>query len=252
MPADAFYDDFAEALRSGDTKTILPHLDTAASAARFAVYRNNVVRGAIDALRAAYPAVERLVGADFFASLARAYWDIFPPRQPSLSLYGSGFADFVCTYAPASDLPWLADVARHDRAWLEAHHECEAPVFGAASAAALDPERLAGLATGLHPSVRLLVSGWPAYEIWRRNRFDPEPAPLTAVPGAWFTIVWRRRGEVRHRALELADHAFLLAIRDGRTIGEAAEIALASHAGFDPATAFGAALSDEILKGTAP
>ena len=252
MRTDTFFDDFAAALRDGDAQSVLPYLRSAASAPRFAVYRNTVVRGAIDALRAAYPAVERLIGADFFAPMAKAYWEAHPPREPSLSLYGAGFADFIHSYAPASSLPWLADVTRHDRAWLEAHHAKEHASLGAAAAAAHDPESLAALAPGLHPSVRLLMSGWPAHEIWRRNRFESEPASLMAVPGAWFAIIWRRRGEVRHRALDAACYAFLLALRDGHMIGEAANKVLAGHESFDPGAAFAAALSDEILKGTAP
>jgi hypothetical protein len=252
MRTDSFFDDFAAALRGGDAQIVLPHLASAASASRIAVYRNTVVRGAIDALRAAYPAVERLVGADFFSPMAKAYWATHPPREPSLSLYGAGFADFIRSYGPASSLPWLADVARHDRAWLEAHHAKEHAILGAAAAAAHDPESLANLAPGLHPSVRLLMSGWPACEIWRRNRFESEPASLMAVPGASFAIIWRRRGEVRHCALDAAGYAFLLALGDGHMIGEAANTVLAAHENFDPGAAFAAALSDGVLKGITP
>jgi hypothetical protein len=38
----------------------------------FAIYRNNVVVGLTQTLKDAYPAVHRIVGADFFQAMARA------------------------------------------------------------------------------------------------------------------------------------------------------------------------------------
>ena len=42
---------------------------------RFNVYRNNRAAGLVDALRATFLAVERLVGEEFFQAAARAYID---------------------------------------------------------------------------------------------------------------------------------------------------------------------------------
>ena len=44
-----------------------------ADAKRFAVYRNNVAVGLTRALASRFPVVERLVGEEFFAGMARAY-----------------------------------------------------------------------------------------------------------------------------------------------------------------------------------
>ncbi|MEL6963263.1 MAG: DNA-binding domain-containing protein, partial [Pseudomonadota bacterium] len=54
---------------------------------RFNVYRNNVVAGMTEALRATFPAVEKLVGEDFFAASARIYIDQNPPQSPLLFRY---------------------------------------------------------------------------------------------------------------------------------------------------------------------
>jgi Putative DNA-binding domain len=40
---------------------------------RFAVYRNNVVAGLVDALARRFPVVCRLVGDEFFRAMARVY-----------------------------------------------------------------------------------------------------------------------------------------------------------------------------------
>ncbi len=90
------------------------------SAKRFAVYRNNVVVGLAAVLKAAFPAVCRIVGDEFFAAMARIYVSREPPGSPIMLDYGAGFADFVGGFEPAAGLPYLRDVARLERAWVEA------------------------------------------------------------------------------------------------------------------------------------
>ena len=248
--SDRFHSDFAAAITTGDTAMVEPWLTTPSALRRMAVYQNNVVHGVIEVLRAAYPAVERLVGADFFAPMARAYWQACAPTQPVMSLYGDGFADFIAGYAPALELVYLGDVARLDRAWLEAHHAADAPVLDAGQIAQLAPEALPELAPGLHPSVRLWSSAWPAYQIWRSNRDEAEPARIKLRPEESFALVWRHRGVVRHRELNAADHAFLMALGRGESLQDAASAAAMIDAAHNAAALFGEALANSILKGT--
>src|SRR5215475_8850242 len=49
---------------------------------RFAVYRNNVVVGLIEALRTSFPATCRIVGEEFFWAMAREYVVLEPPSSP--------------------------------------------------------------------------------------------------------------------------------------------------------------------------
>ncbi len=66
---------FAAALL--DAKRPIPQGITAPNAAvptrRFAVHRNNVVAGLVKALQTRFPAVEKIVGEEFFAAMARAF-----------------------------------------------------------------------------------------------------------------------------------------------------------------------------------
>jgi len=249
---DRFHSDFATAITSGDASRVEPWLTTPSALRRMAVYRNNVVHGVIEVLRAAYPAIERLVGADFFAPMAKAYWQDFPPTQPSMSLYGESFADFIAGYGPAADLVYLADVARLDRAWLEAHHAPDTSALDPDQLARLAPDALPQLAPGLHPSVSLCASNWPVYEIWRSNRDDADPARVSLTRRASFALVWRHRGSVHHRALTSADHAFFAALALGQNLQDAAEAAIAIDPDHDAAEMFGEALAQSILGGSRP
>jgi hypothetical protein len=240
---------FAEALRSGDASKLASYLDDPAHLPRFAVYRNNVVNAAIEALRAAFPSVNRLVGVNFFSPMARAYWDTHPIDTRSLTLYGDAFPDFVATYNPAAELPYLIDVARHDRAWLESHFAADLPAFAPSRAAMMKPEDLPKLSPGLHVCVHVLESTWPAYEIWRSNRYDETPTRMKIEQQADQSLFWRHRGEVHHRALSAAAFVFYTAMKNGASLEHAGGAALDRDNTFDTAEEFGFALANGLIAG---
>src|SRR5260221_9988916 len=88
---------------------------------RYNVYRNNVTVSLIDALAAIYPAVQRITGVDFFRAMARFHVRATPPASPLLFEYGRDFPAFIEQYEYARSMPWLADTARIDLAWLDAY-----------------------------------------------------------------------------------------------------------------------------------
>ena len=90
------------------------------------IYRNNVTVSLVDALAAVFPAVQRIAGVEFFRAMARLYVRETPPRSPLLFEYGHDFPRFVERYEYARQMPWLADVARIERAWLDAYHAADA------------------------------------------------------------------------------------------------------------------------------
>jgi Putative DNA-binding domain len=83
---------------------------------RYNVYRNNVTVSLIDALAAVYPAVQRITGVEFFRAMARSHIRATPPNSPLLFEYGREFPVFIERYEYARSMPWLADIARIERA----------------------------------------------------------------------------------------------------------------------------------------
>jgi len=92
---------------------------------RFAVYRNNVIVGLVDALADTYPVVQAMVGDDFFRAMAREFVRSQPPTSPVLAGYGAGFAAFIEGFAPAAGLPCLADLARLEWLRVEVYHAAD-------------------------------------------------------------------------------------------------------------------------------
>ena len=225
-----FQDRFAKALRNEDAAA-----GTLAAQPGFAVYRNTVTKGWVDALTANYPSVRRLVGEPFFRAAAIAYAHTYPTSDPRLWCYGEGFADFLAAYAPAASLRYLPDVARLDRYWTEAHGAASGPALDATSLAGLAPEQLALCMLAPHPSARWAwFAGQPVYTIWRRNR-EADGSEYGGTPD------WRSEGALLLRAgdsvtwgfLDAAGCAFLDACADGQPLGMAAAAALAADAHAD-------------------
>lgn len=226
--------EFAAALRdpAREVPAFLAGPGGEASARRFAVYRNNVFVGLTDALRAGFPCVSRLVGEEFFTAMARVYAAAEPPRSPVLLHYGAGFPNFIASFAPAAGLPYLADVARIERAATEAYHAREAVPLPATAFANVSPEQAPSLGLTLHPSLRLLRSRYPACTIWKMNAGIDTPRPID-LSAPQDTLVLRPEAELEICQLSAASHDFVNALGSGALLAQAAELALARDPGFD-------------------
>jgi hypothetical protein len=199
---------------------------------RYNVYRNNVTVSLIDALAAIYPAVQRITGVEFFRAMARAQIRATPPASPLLFEYGRDFPAFIEGYEYAQDTPWLADIARIERAWLDAYHEADAPPLSADVLAAVPSDRLGDLVFTAHPTTRIVRSAHPAVAIFAMNRVEGPVAPLESG-AAEDALVTRPEMEVTVRLLPLGGAAFLTSLIAGETLGAAAAGGFAEAPSFD-------------------
>jgi hypothetical protein len=199
---------------------------------RFAVYRNNVVAGLVKALKSRFPVVEKIVGEEFFAAMARLFVAEQPPRTPLLATYGDDFAAFIAAFAPARELAYLEDVARLEAARTRAYHAANATPVDAGRFAALDAGTVGDIGIELHPSTEIVRSANPIVTIWAMNSGEQELAPIENWRGEDALVV-RPSLDVEVRLLLPGGAAFLLALAAGRTVGEAAEAALVDDPQFD-------------------
>jgi hypothetical protein len=209
---------------------------------RFAVYRNNVTVRLVAALAEIFPATRRIVGAEAFDAAARAFVRAAPPRSPLLFRYGAGFPDFLGGFAPFESLPYLPDVARLERAWLDAWHAADAVALDGAALSTVPAEHLAGLRFVAHPAAGLLPSRYAQVAIFEANRSDADAGRIDAAR-AQTALVTRPALDVMVTALGVGDAAFIGALMKGGTLAEAAEAGAISQAGFELPGALGLALS---------
>lgn len=203
-------------------------------AVRFAVYRNNVVASLVDALAETFPVVRQLVGEEFFRAMARLHVRATPPRTRILAHYGADFPAFIADFAPAADLPYLADVARLEFLRVRACHAADTPVADGAALAALlgDPEQLARLRLHLHPSLALLRSPFAIVSLWAAHQGALDIADVD--PGrAENALVLRNGLEVEVIGLSAGAAVFVGLLLEGAPLGQAAGEAAAIAPGLD-------------------
>ncbi|OWQ88582.1 hypothetical protein CDN99_17195 [Roseateles aquatilis] len=211
----------------------------------FAVYRNTVLTGCVDALLALYPAVRRLVGDDWLKAVALDYVRTQAPTDGELHHYGASFPEALHVFLPDGEWPWLPEVARLDRLWSESHVAADAPVLTAGDVAGLDIEQLAHARLRVHPATRWRwCADWPAFSLWLGAREawpDPNP-PHWNGQGALLT---RPIGAVVVTDLADADCALLEACADGHAIATALTQTQLRY----PASDLGAALGRLLTQG---
>jgi hypothetical protein len=202
---------------------------------RFRIYRNNLYHGLGETLGEAYPVVRRLVGNEFFMATARAFIAAHPPQEATLALYGGAFPAFLADFPPARTVPYLADIARLERARLEALHAGDSLSLSP-EAMALSQTEFAAAALLPHPAMRMVASSYPIASLWRLNQAsEAQPRQLEAV--AETVMITRPALTVQMHLLTSAQAAFIRALTGGKTVAESYVCALHAETGFDVTTA---------------
>jgi len=206
------------------------------------VYRNTVLSGCVDALRANYPVVAQILGDDMFDAVAAEHAGQCPPRSPVLALYGARFPDWLEQQPWFRQLPYLSDVARVERLHLE--------TLFAADAEPLGMNWLKGredwnaLRLELHPATRFSWLTAPAMSIWLAHRADTG-VKLDLEWTAEGILLTRPRLEVQPARLDRAGHRFLFGIR----LGESVAAAAIATAGLYPETDIGSLFTSLVNAG---
>ncbi len=211
---------------------------------RFAIHRNNVVAGLVAALARGFPAIQRLLGEDYFAALAGEFVRVHPPANPVLLEWGEALPEFLDAFAPLAERPYFGDVARLEWARRCAYHAADAVPLTAAALRALPAEAVGELHLAAHPSVLRLHSPHPLLTLWQAQQDDNGLAmPIDWQPQQ--VLVFREAGHVRTEILIPAIATLLDAFEHHLTLSEAAErIAVL---GLNAAAALASALDNGLL-----
>jgi hypothetical protein len=198
---------------------------------RFNVYRNNVTVGLVRALEANFPALRRLLGDDFFASMAVDFIRQHPPQSRVMFEYGEELSGFISNAEPLQRYPYLTDVARWEWTWLQVFHEADAPVLKGEdlqSAIAQDPD---AVTLAPHPALRLLRSDFAFHTIAETSR---AARPLDGVNPAApeFCLMTRPEFAVLAQPVTQSQFEFIGQLANGVTIADAVDRAFANP-GFD-------------------
>ncbi|NVI84806.1 DUF692 family multinuclear iron-containing protein [Janthinobacterium sp. BJB401] len=223
---------FATALL--DAQAALPAFAGEAVPQRFSLYRGNLSATWRRILGHAYPVVLALVGKAFFGGLARAYGRQYPSDSADLNEFGARFADFLASFPPVADLPYLPDMARLEWAVHLAHYAADAQGLAPESLATLHPDQLEARRFSLHPACVLLASGWQVAALWQAHQEGEEQGkfPQELQVASW-ALVCRTRWKAQVLVVDAAAHAALVMLQQGQTFGAALDAAFELDPAFD-------------------
>lgn len=191
------------------------------AAERLDVYRTTVQDTLVRALRLAFPAVHRLVGAEFFEGTAHMFTQAHLPTAADLNDYGSDFPPFLERFPPCEPLKYLADVARLDWSVARALHARDAEPLALTALATAAGGDASVLRFTAHPSVTLLSSRFPVDAIWLAVLAQDEVAmgSIDLHSGPVHLIVERLGASANVERLSEPEWHFSRALLEGCALG---------------------------------
>jgi hypothetical protein len=202
-------------------------VDGLAPEARLNVYRNTFISTLTTALRLSFPAVHRLVGAEFFESVARIFIEAAPPRSAYLGEYGADVPEFLKSFPPAASLAYLSGAARLEWAVSRALHAPDADALDVSRLSTIDPGDHRRIVFVPHPSVGLVQADHPVDEIWRAvlAQDDAAMTVIDLAAGPVWLLVQRLETGVDVRRLNEPAWQFMVALCAGRPLQDAIDAA---------------------------
>jgi len=165
--------------------------------ARLEIYADMYFARIHDVLGDEYAKTAAALGAAAFHELVLDYLDACRPDDPSMREVGARLPAFLAAHPTAAHRPWLAELARLERARLEMVDSADAETLTLEALRTLPPERFPGLRLKLVPSHALFTTRFDVVPLWRSD----EPGAAIPEPSPTALLVWRREIEVWHRAV---------------------------------------------------
>ena len=200
---------------------------------RINIYADAYFYRLLECLKEEFPAALAVAGPKEFADLVRGYLAWRPPTEPSIFYAGRYLPEFLRNHSLPQRWPFIAELARLERATLESFHASDAPTLSGEVMSGIPAEQWPALELRAHPSLEILRGEWRVTELLSAvERGDKwvEPRHETTT-----LIVWRQGMQVLYRNLEEVEIRALAILREG-----------ASFAGICEAVATAACESDEV------
>ena len=243
---------FARAMTSGDGAALGGNLRGGRDPGqRLAIHLRHYATSLAAALCDKFPASAWLIGADAMREAAGTYARFHPPRQPCIAEYGRGFPQFLAGHPRAARLPYVRSFAELEWAVAQASIAVDAPPLSWTELAACGAERLIDSRLALQPGVHYVRAGWRIDELMQTYLSGVAPERFVLADADTRIEVRGARGTFRLVRLDAATFAFRTTLAAGRTVGEAADVALIRDGGFNPGDALRAVIDGELVTASA-
>jgi len=245
-------EDFTTSLFSGLSHSLaesIHEISPRARQQRFNIYQNNVFYSLTSALADLYPVIKQLVGDDFFNGTANFYLREHPPAQAAMVHFGQDFPMFLERFEHTRDMAYLAPVARLELARQNAYHAADSEPLSAETIARLDPNTLASARLMFHPSLQLLESQYPIFNIWQANQNDSDDVENIDLNEPQQVLIVRPEYDVCMYNMDAISHQFFSDLLEGTSLHQVIENTLIVHSDFNPASIINFIVQEKLLTG---
>ncbi|CAN5842526.1 hypothetical protein BH11PSE12_BH11PSE12_01730 [soil metagenome] len=197
---------------------------------RFAFYRGNLSAIWVQALSGAYPVLLQLVGADFFAQMARAYGQYCPSQSGDLHHFGAGLAAFLAQAPMVADYPYFTDVATLEWQVHTAYYAADAGVLtlpGLLAQVAESAIDLQQVRLQVHPAARLHSSASASVAVWQSHQDAGAGQYPAHLAKSSYALITRKDWQVSVLPVEPAAYLGLQGLFQGQSLAAALEAAVA-------------------------
>jgi len=236
-------------LGAGGLDAIVLGDERLSSEARVDIYANMYFYRILDALKEDFPATLAVLGDENFHNLVTGYLLEYPPTEPSITHSGSHLAEYLRDHPMRQAAPFIADLAKLERATVEVFLGPDAPALDTDALRAIAVEDWPAIKLKLHSSAQILSLDWRVSDLLRaveeHRPWNPPNQDAVKV------LVWRTNARVFHRDLDPTEANAVGAAQRAASFAEICGIVAASATDQDPVAAMNQMLarwlSDSLL-----
>ena len=190
---------------------------------RVSVYAHGYYARIAEALAEVYAAVKHVLGEKMFSDLARAYAERYPSAEYNLTQTGKHFSEFLKDPGVAKEMPFLSGLAALEWRGSLAFHAYEGKPLETAALSRITPEDWEKANLVFQPSVSILNSEWPVFDIWKARDEPVENIKIDMINRSQNVLIFRRGLEVHCALLDPAQYQMLKGLLAGETLGRVCE-----------------------------
>jgi Putative DNA-binding domain len=206
-------------LQNGRLDAVIAGNKRLSAGERLTIYANAYFYRLYDVFKEDFHCVYTILGDVNFHNLITGYLIEYPPSEPSVFQAGAHLPHYLLSISnlagiSLSQWPFLADLARLERACLEVFHGADAEALEERSIRDLRPESWPSLGVRLQPSAQILELEWATDKLMtaiKEGRPAEAPARVSAT-----ILVWRQNCQVRYRTLARGERTALKWAASGR------------------------------------
>ncbi|WP_230969388.1 HvfC/BufC N-terminal domain-containing protein [Nitrogeniibacter aestuarii] len=179
----------------------------------------------IEALRANYPVVHRVLGDEAFEALADAYMRAHPSQNRSIRWFGDRLPSYVAAHPEMLPHPAVADLVRFEWAICLAFDAADFAPLGFEALASTPPDAWPDMTFRLQPGYALIPMAWAVAPIWHAAVNTDDPNAQLPVPEAHAhsVLIWRQQLSPVWRTVEPFEADLLHAVEDGEDFAQLCE-----------------------------